>query len=171
MKAREQRKRVTTPARMRTDSGWSDVTIRDISSRGMGLRSPRAPRRGDYIELCRHQHKLIGRVMWSDGECFGVLLSDTVAVDDVITSRPTRRHQAERRFRPRHSGALRSSSDPRLAIVSVAQSSQNASRRMHFVAIAAIACIGAFFVADLANGILSQAMDAVSVALSDAAAR
>ncbi len=175
MKAREQRKRVTTPARIRTDSGWADVTIRDISSRGIGLRSPRAPRRGDYVELCRHHHRLIGRVMWSDGECFGVLLSDAISVNDLLTSRPGRRNAEERRLRPRRSAAaLRPGPDPRVAIVSVAQGSQNASRRMHFVAVAAIAGIGAFLVADLASNVLSQALESVSAGLiaggSDAAA-
>jgi len=164
MKAREQRKRVTTPARMRTDSGWSDVTIRDISSRGMGLRSSRAPRRGDYIELCRHHHRLVGRVMWSDGERFGILLSDPIVVDELLSSRPRPRGKADdRRLQPRHAAALRG--DSRVAVVSLAENSRHASRMMNFVAVAAIACIGAAFAANLAESVLSQAMNAVTVGL------
>jgi hypothetical protein len=164
MKAREQRRRVTTRARMRTDSGWSDVTISDVSSRGMGLRSPRAPRRGDYIELCRHHHKLVARVMWSDGESFGILLSDPIVVEELLSSRPGRRPEADRRSQPRHAGAQRAAHS-QVAIISLAQNSQHASRMMNFVAVVAIACIGAGFAASLAEEVLSQAMSAVTAGL------
>ena len=166
MKAREHRKCVMTPARMRTDSGWSDVSIRDISSRGMGLRSSRPPRRGDYIELCRHHHRLVGRVMWSDGECFGILLSEPIVVEELLSSRPgPRREGGERRIQARHAPALRG--NPQLAIISVAQNSRHASRMMNFVAVAAMACIGAAFAASVAESVLSEAMNAVAAGLAE----
>jgi len=166
MKPREPRKRVKTPARMRTEAGWSDVTIRDISSRGLGLRCSRAPRRGDYIELCRHHHKLVGRVMWSEGETFGVLLSEPIVVDHLLSSACARAKSAERRLRPRAGGSLQQAANQRVALVSMAQSSQHASRLMNFAAVAAIACIGAVLAADLASSVLSQAMNAVSAGLA-----
>jgi len=167
MKAREQRRRVATKARMRTNAGWSDVTISDISSRGMGLRSSRTPCRGEYIELCRHHHKLVGRVMWQDDDRFGVLLSDAIIVDDLLTSRPSgSRDSKDRRRQPRRGAAFRPGADPRLAIVSVEQNSRHASRLINFAAIVAIACIGAGFAATLAASVLSGAMESVEAALA-----
>ena len=165
MKPREQRQRVTLSAQMRTEAGWTDVTIRDISPHGLGLRCARPPRRGDYVELCRHHHKLIGRVMWSEGEWFGVRLSEPIVIDDLLSSRPVRPRAEERRLRARRRGSLHHAHDPRGAIASMEQSSQHASRLMHFAAITAIACIGAALAADLAGSLLSQAMDAVSEGL------
>lgn len=166
MKAREPRKRVATQARMRTNAGWSDVVIRDISSRGLGLRSSRAPARGDYIELGRQQHRLVGRVVWSDGECFGVVLSDAIAVDEVLSSTPApRRGSEDRRLRPRHRESLRDLQDQRFAVISLAENSRYLSRMMNFVAVAAIACMGAALAAELAGSVLSHTMYAVSAGL------
>jgi len=167
MKQREERRRVTTPARMRTDAGWSDVTIRDISSRGVGLRASNPPRRGDYVELCRHNHRLVGRIMWSDGERFGVLLSDAIAVEDLLASRAGWRPGAvDRRRRPRHHAAARRLVSPRVAVVSLAARSRHASRLMQFAAIAVCAGLGALIVAEFASRALGDATAAVSAGLS-----
>jgi hypothetical protein len=154
---------------MRTEAGWSDVTIRDISSRGLGLRSARAPRRGDYVEVCRHHHKLIGRVMWAEGESFGVMLSDAIVVDDLLSSRPAPRGKSrddsrERRVQSRRGPAL-GAAGPQVTVVSMAENSRHAARLMNFVAVAAIACIGAAIAASLAGSVLSEATEAVSAAL------
>jgi hypothetical protein len=174
MKAREQRRRVTTQARMRTNAGWSDVTIGDTSSRGLGVRlsrSSRTPNRGEYVELCRHQQRLVGRVMWQDKDRFGVMLSEPVAVGNLLSSRTSARPGSlERRRQPRPAAAFRPGFNPRLAIVSVGQNSSEASRLTNFAAVAAIACavacIGAIIAASLATNALSGAMGSAGIAMA-----
>jgi hypothetical protein len=71
-KPREARKAVCITARMRNANGWSDVTIHNVSSRGLMARAQSPASKGDYIEICRGHVAITGRVVWSNGSSFGV---------------------------------------------------------------------------------------------------
>lgn len=77
--------RVVTSARMRCGAAWSDVCIVNLSTRGVGLQGPRAPGRGTYVELRRGSNVLIvGCVVWSEGQRFGVRTQDPIWIDGVL---------------------------------------------------------------------------------------
>lgn len=84
MKPREARRKVLIKARMRRDNGWSDVCIRDISSRGLMLQAASAPARGSVVEVTRGRHMIIARVVWTNGQRFGVNTQERLNVDAII---------------------------------------------------------------------------------------
>ena len=106
-KQRDPRTSVMTPIRMRCGAHWSDVTVVNLSSRGLGLHGADPPGRGSYVELRRGSDLVIvGQVMWSRGGRFGLRTQDHIWVDGLLGG--TANAQAtpaeewrERRARPR----------------------------------------------------------------------
>jgi hypothetical protein len=89
-KPREERRTISLNARLRSDDGWRDVTIGNVSSRGLMLRGSTLPQRGTFIEV-RHQDLcIVGRVVWSQGLRAGVRTQEFVDVPMLIGS-PTAR--------------------------------------------------------------------------------
>ena len=96
---------------MRLGGSWRDVCVRNISSRGMLLQSSFELSRGTYVEVHRGCHAIVGRVVWAEGECFGVHTQDSIDIEAVIQEpdlsatnfAPVRRTNAqfERRRSPR----------------------------------------------------------------------
>ena len=60
-RTREQRRTVALTARLRSDDGWYDVTIGNVSSRGMMLRGRALPAKGEFIEIRQRSVVVIGR--------------------------------------------------------------------------------------------------------------
>ena len=46
-----------------------------------------APPRGTYVEIRRQNHSMIGKVMWSNGCEFGVMLSDAIDVEGLVAGK------------------------------------------------------------------------------------
>jgi hypothetical protein len=84
MRTREPRREVLLKARMRADGNWSDVTIRNMSSRGMMLWSDEPPRPGAYIEICGPATSVVMRTVWADGGYFGVRAQDKLDVESAL---------------------------------------------------------------------------------------
>lgn len=86
-------------ARMRTGARWGDVSILDISSRGMLIHASSAPPRGAYLEVRRGSHAIVARVVWTRDQRFGVLTQDRLSIEAIIRepdrSAPEQRRQAE----------------------------------------------------------------------------
>lgn len=70
-------------ARLRDGFGWTNVRILDVSSRGLLIRSPNAPPRGAYVEVCKGPHRIVARVVWVNQDRFGVCAQDCIAVDAI----------------------------------------------------------------------------------------
>ena len=84
-KPREDRRPVTVPARLRSETGWSDVTIANVSSRGMLLRCVAPPPQRAYIEV-RHQGVcIVGQIVWINGARCGVRTQDLVDVAGLLS--------------------------------------------------------------------------------------
>ena len=96
-------------ARMRHGNAWSDASILNLSSRGLLLRSSAPPARGTYVEVRRGAHVIVGRVVWTGLDRFGVRAQDRLAVDSLVANETPRQGPAndpggtpaERRARPR----------------------------------------------------------------------
>lgn len=69
---------------MRIGGTWHDVSVRNVSSRGMLLQSPAAPARGTYLEIYRGRHIIVARAAWQSGASFGVQTQDRVDVEGLI---------------------------------------------------------------------------------------
>ena len=165
MKAREKRIHVVLPARMRTQDGWIDVVIRDMSSRGIGLRSQRAPLRGSYVEVCRLEQKLVGRVVWARGSDFGIILRERIATEQIASDRAPNRLQngcnQERRFTIRQP-----SKEPR-TIEERENLSRHISRIICFWSIVLVSSMAAAFMYDAVSKVLSVPAHAVLTGLAN----
>jgi hypothetical protein len=148
---REPRHDVQLRARMQADGPFIDVSIRNISSRGMLLESPNPPRVGEYVELFGTV-TAVGRVVWKDENSFGISTRDRVNVP-LILGRPEGRPE---RAQPQLKSSIRKKD-----YAEAAEGSRRLGRAMDFAVIAlATASFGAFF-ALLAYGVLSQPLDAL----------
>ena len=98
MQAREPRHKVVFNARMRLGRNWSDVVIRDLSSRGMLLTAETPPPPGTYLEICGPATTLVARTIWVGDRCFGVRTQDRIEVESLLTGGRLRAqiHQASR---------------------------------------------------------------------------
>lgn len=88
---RENRKSVRISVRVRTDDGWVDATVRNVSTRGMMLHSLRPLRRNEFIEVSRGRYRIVGRIVWSQGAGCGMRTQDQVDIAGLLgqSSAPT----------------------------------------------------------------------------------
>ena len=148
---REPRHEVQLRARMQTDGPLTDVSIRNISSRGMLLESPRPPRVGEYVELFGTV-TAVGRVVWKDDNSFGISTRDRVNVP-LILGRPEGKPE---RAEPKAKSTIR-----RKDFVEAAEGSRRMSRAVEFVVVAfATVAFGSLF-ALIAYGVLAAPLDAL----------
>lgn len=158
MRKREPRRAVLLPARMRTGSGWVDVSIRNISTRGLLVRSGHAVRRGTYVEIRRDAHIIVGRAVWSSGDHFGVLAQDRMDVDAIV-ARPALadyRPPQDRRHRPRDQPSGRRMADR----------SRHVARQLQFAGLGAAALGGAALMAGTAFDLLQRPLAVIGLALA-----
>jgi hypothetical protein len=153
---REWRRRVVLPARLRTDSGWSDACILNISSRGLLIHAKRPTVPGSTIELRHGEHAIVARVMWSNGPRVGLRAEERLPVEQILSLGQAPALQltavngrpAERRKRPR-----------------THEDNRARGRLFEFAAIAMLAAAVAGFAFDIVHHALSKPLDAVLVAL------
>lgn len=69
---------------MYADAKWIDVTIRNVSSRGMLLESPALLKRGTYLEVRRGSAVIVARAVWADGQKVGVRTQDIVLANRLV---------------------------------------------------------------------------------------
>ena len=104
---REPRTRVCLPARMRFGTSWTNITILNISSRGLMARADALPSNRSYVEIRRGQNAtIVGKVVWHDDRHFGIRTQDRISLSmmaDGATPPPDRPHDpsVERRAEPR----------------------------------------------------------------------
>ena len=83
-KRRHPRRKVLIPARLKQDTGWFDICIRDISPKGLLVQGSSPPRRGTYVEIRRGAHVIIAKVAWAKEQQFGLTTQDILLVDALI---------------------------------------------------------------------------------------
>lgn len=83
-KKREARTPVRVTARMRVDDRWQDVSIRNVSSRGMMLSAEAPPPAGAYIEIRKQMMVVVARAVWVRDGFFGIRTQDRVDLDELL---------------------------------------------------------------------------------------
>jgi|GEM_PF-2023675 len=99
--ARERRHTIWLGARMLSRGGWSDLTIGNVSSRGlMGMcRNPPEP--GECIEVRCGTYVIIARIAWRDAGRFGATTFNRIELTDLLSGSIGRQYSGERRKLPR----------------------------------------------------------------------
>ncbi len=149
---------------MRRESGWSDVTICNLSSRGLMARCENAPPRGAFIEVRRGASCIVGQVRWSHGTFFGVQARERIDIPSVIE--PTAREKApneERRSLPRDDAAARG----KARTVRTEEQSRRWAHMFEWLTIAAIGIGLAALVASEVYSVFSAPLTEVREALAD----
>jgi hypothetical protein len=83
-KPREQRQVVYVTCRVRHESGWSDMTICNLSSRGLMAKCDAALPRGAFVEVRRGPVTIVGQVRWSDNRQFGILTQERIDIGTLL---------------------------------------------------------------------------------------
>lgn len=81
---RENRKTVRIGVRVRTDTGWTDATIRNVSNRGMMLQTLQPLRRNQFVEIARGRHRMAGRIVWSRDSVCGLQVREQVDIPGLL---------------------------------------------------------------------------------------
>ena len=160
MRGREPRCAVCIPARMFADATWIDVTIRNVSSRGMLLETSAPLKRGTYLEVRRGSAVIIARAVWTSGQALGAQTQDIILLDRLI--------KGSREIDP---GLILSRSGvtmERRWVVRPAQRLEHnrlLSRAFQFITVCAFAVLTCGSMASLVYEALGEPASALSVAL------
>ncbi len=167
MKAREPRLTCVVKARMRLDGIWSDVCIRNISSRGMLVQAASAPPRGTYVELYRGRHVVVARVAWSKEHRFGIRTQDRLNVEAILGEPDLSAANYKEKLKDEPSFERRSS--PRVSQADLrwrAERSRFSSRALEFACLCAFGlCVG-MVLFETASDTMTDPLAAVSVELA-----
>jgi hypothetical protein len=80
---------------MCSGSQRGDVRIVDLSDGGLCLVGANSHRRGEYVELSRGCHSIVGRVVWSDCKKLGLVAQDKIPLEALVND-PDRLVQPQR---------------------------------------------------------------------------
>lgn len=157
MRQREPRRKVMIRARMRSGADWSDVSIHNMSSRGLLATSDVVCRPGTVIEIRRIHHIIVGRVVWQNGAYFGVRTQDRIDIDGIIAAKPPARKPGtdtqpsndDRRATRRQSVGEREAASRRFAA------------RFQFVTMIVVIGIVSLIAAQAIGGVLSRPFEAI----------
>jgi hypothetical protein len=160
-KPREERKTILVGARLRTERGWSDVTIANASSRGLMLQSVAPLERNEFIEIRYRQTCIVGRIVWTGGARCGVRTQDAVDVAALLSHAPSKKRKpgTERRAAARLAAS-------RPAAERTAEESRRLARAFDWAVVALCGSAAASFAARIAYAALEAPLLQVGVALA-----
>jgi hypothetical protein len=147
-RTREHRTPVAIKARVKSEIGWGDSQICNVSSRGMMVRHIPPPPLGSYVEVCRGPFSIVGRVRWIAGDRFGLQAMEEIDFAELQNPQRARTPTvSDRRRRPRPAipPAVQATD-----LVSRLESSQRIARRLQFVVVLLGGATIALFAAQLA---------------------
>lgn len=91
-RSRAVRTSVVVRCRMKTDAGWTDATIHNVSERGLMASTDEPPKAASYVDIRRGTLVIVGRVVWVRGRRFGVRTQDRIRASDLVNE-PVVRHR------------------------------------------------------------------------------
>ena len=69
---------------MRAGATWNDISLLNLSARGALAQSAAPPANGTYVEVRRGAFVIVGRIVWTEGNRFGLRAQDTIPVTQII---------------------------------------------------------------------------------------
>lgn len=138
---RERRIPVSIKARLKSDIGWGDTRICNVSSRGMMVKYSPPPPLGSYVEICRGEFSVVGRVRWIATDCFGLRALECIDIGQLENPRKVVIPMpGDRRRWPRHA-PIRPARQPDLH--EQAAAARKLRRRLEFLVIAGVGAMTA----------------------------
>jgi hypothetical protein len=162
MRNREHRRNIMLRAQLRSETGSSDVLVRNISPRGLLVSTNPSLKRGAYIEIRRDRQTIVARVMWAAGSFAGLRTQDPIDVDRLLAVTPNKAKGADK------AGLDSRSSTPGTQQRGPAKWIEHArivSSRLQFGVLAATLAIAALLVAWAVNDQLAAPLHKVRTAL------
>jgi hypothetical protein len=143
---------------MRVGSGWDDIRILNVSSRGLLIQAPNLGGNATTVELRHGDAAIKAQVVWRDGAQVGLRTEDRIPIEQIlaygqatILQLPCARRPTERR------GQIRSAADI----------NRLRGRAFEFLSVVVVvACIG-LTLAMIAADVLARPMTAVRAALNN----
>lgn len=148
---RDPRINVSLRGRMQTGECWVDITIHNVSSRGLMAQCDAALERGRYVEIRCGSCVLIGRVVWCGAHRFGLRTMDIIDLARLL-GKPNQRLPAAR---PTETRASASSASRRTATERHA-ANRHLSRVLQFAWIGSLALAAAFLLAAEVRQLLAK---------------
>lgn len=162
--SREQRTPVRIPARLKSDAGWGDAQICNVSSRGLMAKHTPPPPLGSYVEICRGSFSVVGRVRWIATDRFGVQAVELIDLDKLKDARSREASTLkERRRRIRVVEPTRP-----LNIAEQSAAARRLGRTFEFVVLVAAVALGSVTLAGAVASTLAAPLDQVQGALGGA---
>jgi hypothetical protein len=148
---------------MRVADGWTDVTICNLSSRGLMAKCACPPRKGDYVEIRHRGASIVARVAWSHNARFGVRSQDAIDIAALLAESPLAPQKSgeERRVAERPRSAPRA-----LSLHAQAERSRHQGRLFDWILVAAAALIGASQVVQVTADAFAEPLHVVQATLS-----
>jgi len=163
-KPREERKALVLSARMLAEQGWRDVSVRNVSSRGMMLRCETPPARNTFVEIRHQKACVVGRVVWSSGTAFGINSQDTIDLAELLSQAPAMpmKENNDRRLHAR-GGAGRS---VQMRVLPAEEASRIFARLFDWSVVAVAVSFAALGIADVAQDALQQPLERTRATLN-----
>ncbi len=146
------------------DGGWADLTICNLSSRGLMAKCADPPPRGTFVEVRRGTVSVIGQVRWVYGGRLGIRAQEPIDISGLLCDAPTGRGigSHERRADPRvHHHDHRTALNEALE-----EHSRRWSRLFDWMIVAAVGAISAGVLVGQVYSTLSAPLAQASAALA-----
>jgi len=159
--ARDRRCTTLLKAHVRSDDGWLDAIVCNVSARGMMLHGEGLPRRGTFIEICSDTLSVAGQVRWSAGDRCGVRTREAIDLAGLLGDH----HAPETRTAPRGRVVrVRAAAHPADAALRAGLT----ARLLDFALVAAFIAGSAWLVAEGVTGFLRDPLERIGTGLGPA---
>lgn len=144
------------PARMRSNSGWSDACILNVSTQGLLIYSNGSAEPGSTVEVRRGGQLVVATVIWRQNQRIGLRSAHSVPVEDIISDETA-------------ASAVLSCSEPvtleRRRAPRCSEKSRSQGRAIEFAFVAALGSVLAGWAAISVHQALTAPMSAIGTAL------
>jgi len=164
VRKREPRRKVLVRARMRSGDAWGDVTIHNMSSRGLLAAADVDCRPGTVVEIRRIHHIIVGRVVWQNGGYFGLRTQDAIDMDGIVAARPPAEKPGAGDAGDRRAAHRRPASTAEREA-----SSRRFAAAFQFACLIVAVCVAALIVAQQVGGVLSRPFATIGAHLDGSA--
>lgn len=159
VRPRERRIKVFLRGRVQTGECWADVTIYDVSSRGLMAQCDSALVRGRNVEVRCGSHVLVGRVVWWRGGRFGLRTREVIDLPHLLGSPLRARATDSKQFKPPASALFRRTAADRH------ETNRYLSKVLQFAWVASMTLAAGLLLASEVGELLAKPLGTAAVAM------